>query len=111
MSRFQVFLVLFAAFLVLPVTHAQEQEKGGSVKTFTVTPVNRPAAILAPNAMVAPPPGPISSSMMKDILAGIGGSEGGTQFVLTSRQPFIDGQGFLTLTLPPYRAPRIRHRV
>jgi hypothetical protein len=106
MSRIQVFLVLFAAVLLLPFTNAQGQQEFSGlvstppVKTFTVTPADRPAAILAPNAMVAGPPGPIAPSMMQDILAGIGGSEGGAHFVLTSRQPYIDGQGYLTLTLP-----------
>jgi len=52
-------------------------------------------AIMAPNALVAVPPGPIDPSLMKDILAGIGGVEGGAQFVLTARQPYIDEQGYL----------------
>jgi hypothetical protein len=37
---------------------------------------------------------------MKDFLAGIGGAEGGAHFVLTSKQPYIVDQGYLTLTLP-----------
>jgi hypothetical protein len=105
MSRFRIFNILWPVFLVVPFIHdgecqAAENVSAPVVKIFTVTPVNRPAAILAPNARIAGPPEPIDPAMMKGALAGIGGIEGGAQFVLTSRQPYIKEQGYLTLTLP-----------
>ena len=102
MSRFRVFIVLLPVFLVVPFIHVQaaEEVSAPAVKIFTVTPVSRPAAILTPNAMVAAPPGPMDTATMKDILAGIGGTEGGAHIVLTSRQPYISEQAYLTLTLP-----------
>ena len=106
MSRFQIFLVSFAALLVLPSDNWGQSKNNFysdpnyQVKTFTVSPVDRPAAILAPNAQVAGPPEPVDPAMKKEALAGISGVEGGAQFVLTSRQPYIKEQGYLTLTLP-----------
>ena len=102
MSRFRVFIVLLPVLLVVPFIHLQAAElvSAPAVKIFTVTPGNRPAAILAPNAMVAAPPGPMDIATMKDILAGIGGTEGGAHIVLNSRQPYISEQAYLTLTLP-----------
>ncbi len=97
MSRFRVFTVLLPVFLVIPFIHAQAAEdvSAPAVKTFTVSPANRPAAILSPNAMVAAPPGPMDPSTMKDILAAIGGVEGGDRIVHTSRQPYINESGGL----------------
>ena len=102
MFRFRVFIVLLPVFLVIPFIYVQAAEdlSAPAVKTFTVTPANRPAAILSPNAMVAAPPGPVDPLEMKNVLAGIGGVEGGAQFVLTSRQPYLSEQGYLTLRLP-----------
>ena len=102
MSRFRVFIVLLPVFLVAPFIHLQaaEEVSAPAVRIFTVTPVSRPVAILAPNAMVAAPPGPMDPATMKDILAGIGGTEGGTHIVLTARQPYINEQAYLTITLP-----------
>lgn len=105
MSRFRIFNILLPVFLVVPFIHAGECQAAENVsapvvKTFTVTPVNRPAAILAPNAQVVGPPEAVDPSLMKDFLAGIGGAEGGAHFVLTSKQPYIVDQGYLTLTLP-----------
>jgi len=106
MSRLQIFIASFAVLLVLP-SDSWGQSKNDfysdpthQVRTFTVTPANRPAAILSPNAMVAAPPGPMDPSTTKDILAAIGGVEGGARIVLTSRQPYINEQAYLTLTLP-----------
>jgi hypothetical protein len=105
MSRFRIFNFLLPVFLVVQFIHAGECQAAENVstpvvKTFTVTPVDRPVAILAPNAQVAGPPEAVDPSLMKDFLAGIGGAEGGAHFVLTSKQPYIVEQGYLTLTLP-----------
>jgi hypothetical protein len=128
MSRIRFFIFVLAVFLLLPLASAQERQaadvevrkisRQGStwgVKTFKVTPSQRPAAILAPNARVPDPPEPIDPSMMKDILASIGGEGGGIpsagnveaapepvleHIVLTSRKPYYDEKGYLTLTLP-----------
>ena len=54
MSRFRVFIALFVAFLVLPSDNWGQSKNdfysdpNYQVRTFTVTPANRPAAILSP---------------------------------------------------------------
>lgn len=128
MSRLRFFIVLSSLSLALPFAAAQEppvsdvkspeastQSSAPGVQTFRVNPVSRPVAILAPNALVPGPPEPIDTSKMKDILASLGG--GGSRvppagtgeadsepvlnhIVLTSRKPYFEEKGYLTLTLP-----------
>jgi len=128
MSRLRFFILLSSFSLVLPFVSAQEspasdaeapeasaQLAAPGVQTFRVNPVSRPLAILAPNALVPGPPEPIDTSKMKEILAGLdeggspvppaGSGEAGSEpeldhIVLTPREPYFEGKGYLTLTMP-----------
>jgi hypothetical protein len=128
MSRLRFFIVMLTLSLAWPAASAQEPGASGDeagkissdtpvpeIKTFRVNPVDRPAAILAPNARVPTPPEPIAPSMMQDLLAGIAREGEGApapaatdaepgpaldHIVLNSRRPYHDGKGYLTLTRP-----------
>ncbi len=84
-----------------------------AVKTFEVTPVQRTAAILMPNAQTPVAPAPLDSTTKSTILKNLGGSgnipasgeaEAQTPAVLehlllSARQPYFSDRGFLTLNL------------
>lgn len=84
-----------------------------AVKTFTVAPVQRTTAILMPNAQTPEPPALLDSKIKSGILKDLGGSgeipaPGGSNaqsnpvlehLLLSAKQPFFSGQGFLTLAL------------
>jgi len=103
----------FALLMFMSPVFAQELVEG-ELKTFTVKPSHRPVAILAPNALTPVAPDPISSSAKAEILKSIGGSADVPSaqsedtaeqsvlehIVLTSKQPFVNEQGYLRLTLP-----------
>lgn len=112
MSRIRFLMVSLALVLVLPYAHAQDST--ALVKTFKVTPFNRMPAILAPNARIPEPPGPVEPGRKQDILHSIGGESAAPSanstdaaretrldhIVLSAREPFYEDKGYLTLTLP-----------
>lgn len=84
-----------------------------AVKTFTVAPVQRTAAILMPNAQTPESPALLDSKTKSGILKNLGGSgviptPGDIKaqsksvlehLLLSAKQPFFSEQGFLTLAL------------
>jgi hypothetical protein len=89
---------------VSPATEVSE------VKTFTVAPLQRTAAVLMPNAQTPKPPERLDSQRKSEILHALGGTEAvkepGVQptpeleyLLLSAKQPFVSEQAFLTLVL------------
>lgn len=84
-----------------------------AVKTFTIAPMQRSAAILMPNAQTPGPPAPLDSQTKSEILKSLGGSQdnqapaeikaqtqaGLEHLLLSAQQPFVSGKGLLTLAL------------
>jgi len=82
------------------------------VKTFTVAPVQRSAAILMPNAQTPEPPVPLGAKTKTEILQSLAGSAdiqapGNIEaqstpvlehLLLSAKQPYVSEQGFLTLS-------------
>ena len=114
--------IFLSGFLWITLTQAQSQTvesttppvmQDPAVKTFTVAPVQRTAAILMPIALTPEPPAPLDAKIKSGILQSLGG--GGDipapgeikaqskpvleHIVLSAKQPFFSERGFLTLTL------------
>ena len=114
--------IFLGGFIWITLTQAQPRTaestsppvtREPAVKTFTVAPVQRSAAILMPNAQTPEPPAPLGAKTKSGILKSLGGSgdlpapgEIKAQskpvlehIVLSAKQPFFSERGFLTLAL------------
>jgi hypothetical protein len=80
------------------------------VRTFDVAPVQRPIALLAPNAQTPPPPVALAPGQRRQIMAGLEGGEAAEpgsesgqpaeSFVLSASLTVYEDRGVLTLVQP-----------
>jgi len=94
MSASPVCCLFIAAALYCHGVFAQE------VPAFDVKPSSGPVAILAPNALIPQAPKPLSPKRMDEILSSLEAVPGGEQFVLDTKDFYIEDRAYLTLTQP-----------
>lgn len=73
-----------------------------ALETITVSPAQRPPAILAPEQQPPGPPVPLAESQRSHLQARAAGESAIERdtFRLDARTPFVDGKGYLKLSLP-----------
>ena len=95
------FLVLLA--VLMPQAAAPTGPSAGDVVVLEVSPVQRPPAILMPNAQVPAAPGPVEAGRLAGILEGLGESgdaAAAESLRLTAATPWLDDRAYLILQSP-----------